>query len=156
MQFLIAIPVATVLLIFGFLIDLTPTVLPTAIETQNADQVGIMDAWVREADPKAKANAGYMTLINPGANEVTLVEVRCAEFDKVEMHEMTVVNGAMKMRELDSLTIPANGKIEFSPGGQHLMMKGPRDYLGSGQTVDLTLVFKSGNEQHVSVRVAAR
>ena len=115
-----------------------------------------MNAWVREADPKAKANAGYMTLINPGADALTLVEVRSAAFDKVEMHEMGVVNGAMKMRELDSLTIPANGKIEFSPGGQHLMMKGPRDYLDSGQTVDLTLVFKSGIEQFVSVRVAAR
>ena len=28
------------------------------------DVVVVMNAWVREADPKAKANAGYMTLVN--------------------------------------------------------------------------------------------
>jgi copper(I)-binding protein/cytochrome oxidase Cu insertion factor (SCO1/SenC/PrrC family) len=118
--------------------------------------VRILNAWVREADPKAKANAGYMTLINVGAEEVTLVEIRSDAFDKVEMHEMAVVDGAMKMRELDDLIVPANGQVKFSPGGQHLMMKGPRDYLSTGKTVDLTLVFRSGIEQLVSVRVAAR
>ena len=120
------------------------------------DSVGIMNAWVREADRAAKANAGYMTLINVGSDEVTLVDVQSDAFDRIEMHEMTVIDGMMKMREIENLVIPANGQARFAPGGQHLMMIGPRDYLVAGQTVDMTLVFDSGSEQTVSVKVAAR
>ena len=118
--------------------------------------VGIMNAWVREADPAAKANAGYMTLTNAAPDELRLVAVQSDAFDKVEMHEMTVVDGMMKMRELDKLVIPPNGQAQFKPGGQHLMMKGPRDFLTSGQTVTMTLVFDSGLRQTVAVEVAAR
>ena len=118
--------------------------------------VGIMNAWVREADPAAKANAGYMTLTNAAPDELRLVAVQSDAFDKVEMHEMTVVDGMMKMRELDKLVIPPNGQARFAPGGQHLMMKGPRDFLTSGQTVTMTLVFDSGLRQTVAVEVATR
>jgi copper(I)-binding protein/cytochrome oxidase Cu insertion factor (SCO1/SenC/PrrC family) len=122
----------------------------------SGDVVGIMNAWVREADPAAKANAGYMTLTNTASEELTLVEVKSDAFDKVEMHEMTFVDGMMKMRELDQLVIPPNGQARFTPGGQHLMMKGPRDFLTTGQTVDMTLVFESGVSQTVAVKVASK
>jgi len=120
----------------------------------NEDLVGIMNAWVREAKPAAKANAGYMTLINVSADEITLVGVESDAFDTVEMHEMAVIDGAMKMRQLDNLVIPPNGQVRFEPGGQHLMMKGPHDHLRTGQTVDMTLVFESGLQQTLSVKVA--
>ena len=124
--------------------------------TPTKDMVGIMNAWVREAKPTAKANAGYMTLINVSADEITLVGVRSEAFDTVEMHEMTVIDGSMRMREIDSLVIPPNSQVHFEPGGQHLMMKGAREHLRTDQTVDITLVFDSGVQQDVSVKVAAR
>ncbi|MCZ6674041.1 MAG: copper chaperone PCu(A)C [Verrucomicrobia bacterium] len=62
----------------------------------------------------------------------------------------------MKMRELDNLVIPPNGQAQFTPGGKHLMMKGPRVFLQSGESVDLTLIFDSGVRQTVAVRVAAK
>jgi copper(I)-binding protein len=120
------------------------------------DVVAVMNAWVRETDQGAKANAGYMTLINTASDELTLVEVHSDAFEKVEMHEMTVVDGMMKMRELDNLVIPPNGQARFAPGEQHLMMHGPRDYLTSGEMVDMTLVFDSGLTQTVAVKVAAK
>ena len=119
------------------------------------DVVGVMNAWVRQADPLAKANAGYMTLINTAADEQTLIEVQSDAFEKVEMHEMTVVDGMMKMRELNSLVIPSNGLASFAPGGKHLMMHGPRVSLMKGQIVVVTLVFDSGLKQSVAVTVAS-
>lgn len=133
-----------------------PTSTATTELSGSDDIVGIMNAWVRETDAAAKANAGYMTLINVSSNDLTLVDIRSNAFEKIEMHEMAVAEGMMKMRELESLIVPANSQVNFSPGGQHLMMIGPRDALTSGQTVDLTLTFNSGARQTVSVKVANR
>jgi len=54
------------------------------------------------------------------------------------------------------VVVPANGQVRFSPGGWHLMLTGPRERLQTGQVVDMTLTFKSGVRQDVSVSVADR
>jgi copper(I)-binding protein/mono/diheme cytochrome c family protein len=120
------------------------------------DVVAIMNAWVREAHAKAKVNAGYMTLVNVGDEEVTLVKVESKGYESIEVHEMATVDGMMEMRELTDLVIPAKGQIQFEPGAKHLMLMGPKEHLAKGRQVDMTLTFKSGKKQTVSVQVAAR
>ena len=122
----------------------------------SGDVVAIMNSWVREAYSGAKMNAGYMTLVNVGSEEVALVKVESDAFENIEVHEMARVDGLMEMREVTDLVIPARGQIQFEPGGKHLMLMGPREHLTSGQKVDMTLTFKSGKKQTVSVKVAAR
>lgn len=125
-------------------------------EKPAGDVVAIMNAWVREAHVSAKMNAGYMTLVNTGAEELTLVKVESDAYANIEVHEMVVVDGMMEMREVTDLSIPANGQIQFAPGGKHLMMMGPKQHLSKGQKVDMTLIFKSGKKQLISINVAAR
>ncbi len=118
--------------------------------------VAITNAWVRETDSKAKVNAGYMTLLNVGPEQVTLVKVESESYEIIEVHEMAVVDGLMEMREVTDMIIPANGQIQFKPGGMHLMLKKPHRHLIAGQKVDMTLTFGSGRKQLLSVNVAAR
>jgi copper(I)-binding protein len=125
-------------------------------EDSAGDVVAIMNAWVRETDAKAKVNAGYMTLVNVGSEQVTLVKVESDSCEIIEVHEMALVDGLMEMREVTAMIIPANGQIQFKPGGMHLMLKQPLRHLTTGQKVDMTLIFKSGRKQKVSVNVAAR
>lgn len=138
------------------LLDYIETETDRLSSQSEEDVVAIMNAWVREADPAAKANAGYMTLINTASEELKLVALKSDAFETVEMHEMAMVDGMMKMRELDSLVIPPNDQVQFSPGGQHLMMHSPREFLAAGQSVEVTLLFESGQRQIVMVKVAAR
>jgi copper(I)-binding protein len=118
--------------------------------------VAIMNAWVREAHAKAKVNAGYMTLVNVGSEDVTLVKVESEAFENIEVHEMATVDGLMEMRHVADLAIPAKSQIQFEPGGMHLMLMGPKEHLTTGQQIDMTLTFGSGKKQTVSVKVAAR
>jgi copper(I)-binding protein/cytochrome oxidase Cu insertion factor (SCO1/SenC/PrrC family) len=136
----------------------TPVTATFTVSTDkpSGDVVAIMNAWVREADAKAKVNAGYMTLVNVDAEDVTLVKVESEAFEDIEVHEMTTVDGFMKMREVTNLVIPAKGQVQLAPGGMHLMLKTPQQHLTTGQNVDLTLTFRSGKEQTVSIKVAAR
>ena len=120
------------------------------------DVVAIMNAWVREAHASATVNAGYMTLVNAGSKELTLIRVESNSYKNIEVHEMVSVDGLMEMREVTDLNIPPNGHIQFAPGGKHLMMMGPKQHLAKGQKVDMTLIFKSGKKQLISIEVAAR
>ncbi|MEA1889380.1 MAG: copper chaperone PCu(A)C [Pseudomonadota bacterium] len=115
-----------------------------------------MNSWIREAYSGAKMNAGYMTLVNVGSEEVTLVNVESDAFKDIEVHEMARVDGLMEMREVTDMVIPAKGQIQFEPGGKHLMLMEPREHFTTGQKIDMTLTFKSGKKQTVSVQVAAR
>lgn len=123
-------------------------------DASSGDAVAIMNAWVRQAHPAAAVNAGYMTLVNVGSEDVTLVKLESPAFEKVEIHEMAMVDGLMKMRELTDVVIPAGGQARFEPGGSHLMLMGPERHLTAGETVELTLTFLSGRQQTVTVRVA--
>lgn len=118
--------------------------------------VAIMNAWVREAHVGAKVNAGYMTLVNAGLDEVTLIKVESEAFKNIEVHEMVRVDGFMEMHEVTDMVIPAEGQIHFEPGGKHLMLMGPREHLTKGQDIDMTLTFKSGKKQTVSIQVAVK
>ncbi len=119
------------------------------------DVVAIMNAWIREAIPPVTVNAGYMTLINTNAQDVELVKLESDAFSKIEVHEMSHVNGMMKMQKLSKIIIPANGQLKLSPGGKHLMMKEPKQDFVKGQTIDITLTFKSGLTQTITVNVKA-
>ena len=122
---------------------------------RTTDVVAVMNAWVREADQGARMNAGYMTLVNVGGQDLRLMKVESDAFDSVEVHEMATVDGLMEMRELENLVIPANDRTRLAPGGKHLMMAGPQRPLHDGQRVELLLTFDTGLTQTVSVQVVA-
>jgi len=129
----------------------------TVAETApDSDVVAIMNAWVRETDAKAKVNAGYMTLVNVGDADVSLVSVQSPAYDSIEVHRMKTVDGLMQMNRVTNLVIPARGQVQFTPGGMHLMLMGPQNHLASGDKVDMTLTFATGEQQTVTVTVAAR
>ncbi len=115
-----------------------------------------MNAWVRQADARARVNAGYMTLVNVSADDMDLVAIESDHYESVEIHEMSSQNGLMKMQRLEKLQVPAYGQARLEPGGMHLMLKGPKAPVTSGQTVEMTLSFASGESQQIAVKVATQ
>ena len=122
----------------------------------DADVVATMNAWVREARPGGKTNAGYLTLVNVKEEALTLTEVHCEAFKEVQIHEMARVDGLMRMRRLKELTIPAGGTVALKPGGLHLMLMGAHKRLNIGESVEVTLTFKSGLKQTLVLEVSDR
>ncbi|MEO1935659.1 MAG: copper chaperone PCu(A)C, partial [Myxococcales bacterium] len=64
---------------------------------------------------KTQGTPGYMTLINVDAGNVTLVKVESEASEKIEVHEMAMVDGFMEMSEITDLVIPAKGQVQFKP-----------------------------------------
>lgn len=125
--------------------------LPVAL----ADTVAIMNGRVQVTPHNENLAAGYLTLVNPNAEPVTLVSIDSDDFAGVKMHEMSMLDGLTKMSELTELVIPAAGMVQFEPGGKHLMLEDPVQPIVAGQAVSFQLKFATGKTQTVSIAVGS-
>ncbi len=102
--------------------------------------------WVRPAPPGVTVLAGYLTLENLTDAPLKLTGATSPDFAAVEMHQTVEKDGVASMQPVDDVTIPARGKVEFVPGGYHLMLMQPKKDLGIGSMVTLRLAFSDGSE----------
>jgi periplasmic copper chaperone A len=73
---------------------------------------------------------------------MTLASVESNVTDSVEIHNMTMENGVMKMRMLENLALKAGEPYKLAPGGFHLMLFDLKKPLTVGEQVTFTLHFK--------------
>ncbi len=99
----------------AFAAALTATLLPHAQGTGNAS-IAVEQPWPRAKPSGAQTGAAYMTIDNKSGTADRLTGASSNVADKLQIHEMSVVNGVMQMRELaDGLPIPADGRSCSSP-----------------------------------------
>lgn len=104
----------------------------------------IEQAWVRAAPPGATTLAAYAVVRNRCAHALAITEVSSSDFAMSMIHETRVENGTSKMRHVASLRLPANGVVQFAPGGRHLMLMNPKRALKEGDSVKLSLQLADG------------
>ncbi len=127
------------------------------ISTLQADTLlDIDDAWVAEAPPVAPVMGGYMKIENQTNKPISITRASCPDFETVEIHEMSMSGGMMKMREIEKLNVPAGGKVELKPGGYHLMLIKPKQAFKIGDTMTVTLHMADGKSQAVKMIVKER
>ncbi|MFB8244786.1 copper chaperone PCu(A)C [Streptomyces sp. NPDC055952] len=80
--------------------------------------------------------AGFLTVTNKGGADDELTGVT-SDIGRVTVHR--TVDGAM--REVESLEIPAGGRLELRSGGDHLMFEQLKRKPKEGQTVSVELRF---------------
>ena len=108
--------------------------------------------WARATPGAVKNSAAFMVFDNQGSAD-KLISVTGDIAKDIQIHSMITEAGVMKMREIKSLDIPANGKAELKPGGFHVMLIGLKDGLKEGATFPLKLKFEKAGE--VTVQVTA-
>ena len=117
--------------------------------------ITVEQPWARATPAGALTSAAYMTLDNKSSSADRLIGVSSDIAAKLQIHEMTMLNGVMQMRQLtDGLPVPAGGSVALKPGSYHIMLIGLQRPLAAGDSFPLTLTFaKAGN---VSVTVPVR
>jgi copper(I)-binding protein len=118
-------------------------------------QVTIERAWVRATVPNQTASGAFMGLT--AQKDVRLTGASSSLAGLVEVHEMKMDNGIMRMRPAGDLPLKAGQSIELKSGGYHLMMMDLKRQLKTGETVPLTLEFKApdGSVSKVEVKAIA-
>jgi copper(I)-binding protein len=121
-----------------------------------AGSIDILHPWSRATPPGAKVAAGYVTLVNRGAQADRLLGGAVAGAARVELHRMSMENGVMRMRPMTGgVTLAPGETVEFKPNGPHLMFVGLAQGLKQGERVRGTLQFEKSGTVEVEFTVEA-
>jgi periplasmic copper chaperone A len=119
-----------------------------------AGDISVEKAWAPATPKGAAVGAGYLVIYNKGATPDTLKGGSSDMAADVQVHEMSMKNGVMSMRQLsDGLTVPANGSVTLAPKALHLMFQGLKQPFVKGQTVKATLNFEHAGSLPIELKV---
>lgn len=106
-----------------------------------AGAVKVQGAWLRPAVKGQSGTGGYMRLTS--ARDLTLLGFSVStRLGKGELHEMSMDGDVMRMREIESLPLPAGRTVELRPGAHHLMLTGLQRGLKTGEKIEVELRLK--------------
>lgn len=132
------------------------SLLSTFLNTASASQsLQFEDAWSPEAPPVAPVMAGYVKITNTGQQSIAITAASCADFNKVEIHDMQHKDGMMHMVKQEKLPIPAGQTVSLQQGGMHIMLMKPRRAIKAGETLQVTFELSNGSSITVPFAVKA-
>src|SRR5690606_11444702 len=86
-------------------------------ETYRVGAIEIEAPWTRATPGGAKVAGGYLMITNKGSAPDRLIGGSATVAGRLEVHEMSVVDGVMRMRPLkDGLEIAPGATVELKPG----------------------------------------
>jgi len=135
---------------------LIASIATLALNAWAHSSVKIEDAWVRGTVAQQKATGAFMRLT--AQRDTRLVAASSPVAGVVEIHEMSMEQGVMKMRQVAGLDLPAGRTVELRPGGYHVMLMDLKAPVAADQQVPLTLVFEAqgGSREQVELKAQAR
>lgn len=117
-----------------------------AFAQSNASALRFEQPWVR-ATPAV--GAGYVSITNAGPAD-KLLGASSDAASAVELHTHKMEGGVARMRQVDDVALPTGQKVEFKPGGLHLMLMGLKQPLKDGDKLAITLRFEKAGAVPVS------
>lgn len=128
--------------------------LPAFAEPTATASIVAGQAWARATPPGAGVGAGYLTIDNRGPQPDRLLSVSSPVAKRVEIHEMSMQGGVMRMRKVDGgLPVEAGGKLVLAPRGKHLMFIQPTAPFVQGKSFEATLRFERAGELRVRFQI---
>lgn len=110
--------------------------------------------WSTATPRGASVAAGYMSIKNTGTEPDVLTGASTPVAGKVEVHQMTMDNGVMRMRPLPSgLEIKPGETVTLKPGSFHLMLENLKQPIQSGKKFKATLTFAKAGPVDVDFSV---
>ena len=121
-----------------------------------AGDLAIDHPWSRATPQGAQVAGGYLKITNGGQAADRLIGGSAELASRIEVHEMSMDQGVMKMRELKSgLEVKPGASVELKPGGLHLMFVGLKRPFAKGERVKATLQFEKAGKLDVEFTVEA-
>jgi copper(I)-binding protein len=117
--------------------------------------LAIRHPWTRATVPGAKVAAGYLEIRNSGAAVERLLGASSPAAAAVELHVTSRDGAVVKMRERETLEIPARERLTLRPGGAHLMLTGLKQPFVKGERVPVKLLFERTGELQIELEVQA-
>ncbi|MGE0742800.1 MAG: copper chaperone PCu(A)C [Hyphomonadaceae bacterium] len=114
----------------------------------------VRQAWATPTPGGVDVSGGYLVIDNNTSSADRLVSASSSRAARVEIHEMSMDGGVMRMRRIDGgLAAPANTEVALAPGGLHLMFMGVTQPFQIGEQIPLQLTFEHAGRIDVTLTV---
>lgn len=122
----------------ALLLIATPCVSALAADSS----IQLSHGWTRATPPNAPSGGGYIEITNKGNAPDRLIGVKTPAAKRAEVHEMSMKDGVMVMREVKGgIEIPAGATVTLKPGSYHLMFMKLTSPFKQGSMLPVTLTF---------------
>ena len=113
----------------------------------------VSNPFARATPPGAKVAGAFMTIKNVGPDADRLVSVSSPAAGLVEIHEMAMEGGMMKMRALKGIDLKPGATVELQPGGYHVMLEDLKQPLKQGEQIPIKPTFEKAGVLDIKVTV---
>lgn len=118
--------------------------------------IEIAQPWTRATPKGAQVAGGYARITNTGTDTDRLIGGQTPVAGRLEIHEMLLEQGIMKMRPLpNGVELKPGQVVELKPGGLHFMLLDLKAPLEKGQRVKASLVFEKAGRVEIELDVEA-
>lgn len=117
-----------------------------------AQSVEVKEAWIRGTVPAQRVTGAFMEIT--GKSNVRLVSADSPVAGMVEIHNMTMKDGVMRMFPVDGIDVPAGKTVKLAPGGYHVMLMALKQQMKAGDSVPLKLTFELADKKRETVELA--
>jgi len=108
--------------------------------------------WARATLPGRKMTAIYGQLASKSL-PIRVTDMRSNLSKAIELHETTMIDGKMRMSEIDWPSLEPGKPLLLKPGGTHLMVFGLAHPLMEGDELLLDIEVESGEIYSIPVQV---
>ena len=127
---------------------------PASAQDFRVGAIEIRQPWSPAAPSAAKAAGGYLTITNTGTTPDTLLGGSIEFAGRLEVHEMSMDGGIMRMRELKpGLVVKPGETVTLKPGGLHLMFMEVKKQPSVGSTAKGTLEFEKAGKVAIEFKI---
>ncbi len=128
-------------LISSLLLLLSTFFLAFNINAKTKKSFEIERPFIRKASAGANT-AIYFSIKNLTAENYQIVGAKFSGGKATELHTVRNRNGVMRMRKVDSFSLPANSQFQFVPKGNHIMVIGLKEKIEEEKKYQLELELK--------------
>lgn len=117
----------------------------------------VENAWVRQPFIGQTTTAAYLKLTSRLSSDSRILAVYADKAETAEMHTHSLEGGAMRMRKVDGIDVPAGETSELRQLDNHIMLFNVEEGLMAGDTVTLTLdIFHDATTERLTFEVPVR
>jgi len=116
----------------------------------------IKHPWAKATVPGQPVAGGFLKVVNTGSEPDRLVKVTSDVSGNIQLHDMKVEDGVMKMGEVPGgIEVAPGATVELKPGGLHVMFMGIKAPFKEGETVKAVLTFEKAGDVAVEFKIDA-
>jgi len=115
--------------------------------------VTVSGAWARATAPGQ--DSGSIQFFITSKKAAKLLAISSPAAGAIEIHSMVHEGGKMKMRAVESISLPAGKEVDLGKSGNHVMLLNLKQPLKAGDSVPFTLTVQFADKRKVAVDAKA-